>query len=387
MKQVFLRKFCYTLLAFLVLVGGSVYIANAVFGEVEAASTTTQDVYASENAESVGDEVVVTGLILNEGMQDAATEEAEERPTYLDITEEEMNWYVKVNHIWNTVTIYTEYYPGSGEFDQPYKAFVVSVGTGNNTKLGIYKVGNNGKNDWRYEWQRMEGNSWTQYDVRFEGSRLFHSPVYSKKGAYNTMSTSMFNNLGQAASHGCIRMRTGDAYWMYTHLKEGTTVEIYSDPESPGPLGKPVIQRITNACPAPYRTWDPTDPNPSNPWLEATEEQLELWLEDAVYQDPVTVTTPEIKTDTLPLPEIKPVYLVLASDDGILHLPLQPSYEQIKANFACYHGDDTTPTNWNLYFEGPHDLETPGIYTVQAYAMDVTTGTQSSKITVVIQVE
>lgn len=43
----------------------------------------------------------------------------------------------------------------------------------------------------------------------------------------------------------------------------GTKVEFYQD-ENPGPLGKPTSRQISNN--AECRNWDPTDPNPNNPW-------------------------------------------------------------------------------------------------------------------------
>lgn len=320
----------------------------------------------------------------------------EESPviTVHDIAEEDMNWEIFVNHVWNTVTVYTETYPGSGEFDYPYKAITVSVGLGNNTKLGTYTVGAPEGKEWHYLMQEMDGGSWCQYLVRFQSSRLFHSCTYSPPGnrgdfatfKHNTLNINMFNNLGNAASHGCIRMQAGDAYWMYTHIKEGTTVIIENDYDSPGPLGKPVIQRISSKCPAPYRNWDPTDPDENNPWLETTEEQRVEWLIDAEYEDPVKPSE-KSETNSVEAATGMAISLQLNSADGILHLMLNPSYEQIKANFGCYFDDGDSPTSWNLYFEGPHNLEVPGQYTVTAYAMDIETNVKSAPISVTIQVE
>ena len=59
-----------------------------------------------------------------------------------------------------------------------------------------------------------------------------------------------------------------DVKWIYDYCPLGVTVEIYDDTENPGPLGLPEQTKIdvTN----PNRGWDPTDPDPSNPWLSPT---------------------------------------------------------------------------------------------------------------------
>ena len=63
-----------------------------------------------------------------------------------------------------------------------------------------------------------------------------------------------YNLLGQQASEGCIRLRMGDAYWIYQNCPIGTPVTIY-DSSDPGPLGKPTYKKIPASM-----TVDPTDP-------------------------------------------------------------------------------------------------------------------------------
>jgi hypothetical protein len=69
--------------------------------------------------------------------------------------------------------------------------------------------------------------------------------------------------LGSTASHGCVRLNVADAKWIYDNCKSGTKVTIY-DSSDPGPLGKPSTIKISSS--SPYRGWDPTDPDSSNPW-------------------------------------------------------------------------------------------------------------------------
>jgi len=71
--------------------------------------------------------------------------------------------------------------------------------------------------------------------------------------------------LGQPASKGCVRLSVIDAKWIYDNCANGTKVEVYDSPD-PGPLGKPLTYKI-NAN-SPFRGWDPTDPDPGNPWKQ-----------------------------------------------------------------------------------------------------------------------
>ena len=54
-----------------------------------------------------------------------------------------------------------------------------------------------------------------------------------------------------------------DAKWIYDNCVPGTKVEFYTS-SNPGPLGKPTAQKITED--EEVRNWDPTDPDPNNPW-------------------------------------------------------------------------------------------------------------------------
>lgn len=88
----------------------------------------------------------------------------------------------------------------------------------------------------------------------------FYSAQDPSRLAYNS-----YNRLGQTASHGCVRLNVEDAKWIYDNCPVGTKVTIY-DSKDPGPLGKPTPIRID--VNSPYRGWDPTDPDPRNPWLK-----------------------------------------------------------------------------------------------------------------------
>lgn len=167
---------------------------------------------------------------------------------------ERISYYIKINRKQNCITIYQK--DSKGNYNLPVKAMACSVGLNNATPLGKFKLQE------KYQWHELDGGVYGQYCSRITGHILFHS-VYYKDTKKNTLYYSAYNKLGTTASHGCVRLCVADAKWIYDNCSSGTIVEIY-DSDEPGPLGKPVSIRIGEN--SPYRGWDPTDPDPSNPW-------------------------------------------------------------------------------------------------------------------------
>lgn len=165
-------------------------------------------------------------------------------------------YYIKINRQQNCVTVYA--LDSKGKYTKPVKAFACSVGVNNATPTGTFSI------PAKYRWHTLMGGVYGQYCSRIHGGVLFHSVFYSSqdpsKLAYNS-----YNRLGQTASHGCVRLNVEDAKWIYDNCPVGTKVTIY-DSKDPGPLGKPTPVRID--VNSPYRGWDPTDPDPRNPWLK-----------------------------------------------------------------------------------------------------------------------
>ena len=170
-------------------------------------------------------------------------------------------YYIKVNLEQNVVTIYSK--DENGEYTIPVRAMVCSTGKATPTS-GTYTIPN-GKWD-RWTWGQMVGNVWAQYYVRIKGSILFHSVPYTSKDK-STLEYWEYDKLGTKASAGCIRLTVQDAKWIYDNCKAGSQVEFYSDP-NPGPLGKPTAQKISDD--EEVRSWDPTDPDNDNPWMDYT---------------------------------------------------------------------------------------------------------------------
>jgi lipoprotein-anchoring transpeptidase ErfK/SrfK len=166
-------------------------------------------------------------------------------------------YYIKVNYVANVVTVYGK--DANGNYTVPVKAMICSTGA----STGIY---NNGtyKTLGKARWGQLIGPVWGQYCTRVFGGVLFHSVPYLKQNDNSTLEYWEYDRLGENRSLGCIRLTVADAKWLYNNCPVGTSVQFYGSSD-PGPLGKPSAQKVTSAG-EPYRGWDPTDPDPKNPW-------------------------------------------------------------------------------------------------------------------------
>lgn len=163
-------------------------------------------------------------------------------------------YMLAVNRAGSTVTVLTA--DSEGRYTVPYMAFVCSGGE--STPLGYYVTKVN------YDWRLLSGPCYGQFATRFWDSFLFHSvPYYTEH--QDDLEYDQYNQLGTAASLGCIRLSVVDAKWIYDNCPIGTRVVTYDDAANPGPMGKPGTI-YTDPADTSLRGWDPTDPDPRNPW-------------------------------------------------------------------------------------------------------------------------
>ncbi|MDE7312751.1 MAG: L,D-transpeptidase family protein [Eubacterium sp.] len=155
------------------------------------------------------------------------------------------NYYIKVNKATNVITVYTH-------DDKPYTAFVCSAGYA--TPIGTFYTMN------KYTWWILDGPSYGQYCTRITGSILFHSVWYYEQNK-TTQSYVQYNKLGSLASHGCVRVTTSAAKWIYDNCPLQTKVIIFNGTSSDDPLGKPAAIKVNSSV---RMGWDPTDPDPNN---------------------------------------------------------------------------------------------------------------------------
>lgn len=168
-------------------------------------------------------------------------------------------YLLAVNRQAGVVTVYTVD-AATGRYAVPFMAMVCSGGT--STPTGYFST------PVSYSWRLLLGPSYGQYATRIYDGYLFHSvPYYSQHK--DDVEYDEFNLLGTVASLGCIRLAVVDVKWIYDNCPLGTPVIIY-DSEDPGPMGKPGTI-YTDPTDTEKRGWDPTDPDPANPWDDSFE--------------------------------------------------------------------------------------------------------------------
>lgn len=67
----------------------------------------------------------------------------------------------------------------------------------------------------------IDGTALAKYATNILGEYFYHSVIYNPTGEYVTD-----NRLGVAISHGCIRLATSNAKWMYDNIPTQTTIVI-----------------------------------------------------------------------------------------------------------------------------------------------------------------
>ncbi len=229
----------------------------------------------------------------------------------VEIIPGEINFSVQVNIGTNVVTVFAK--DQNGQFTIPYKAMTCSSGLATEeypepTPLGNFNL------QTAHIWCRMVDWTYSQYSYFIYSDIMFHStpvaldfninegefpsPVYSVYSdslvqyTKSKVKVSEFNKLGEDASLGCIRLTVADSKWIFENCPTGTPVSIIKSDASADPLGKPEVIKINeDAIPEDcgeyiearfplaenpesglyiikylWVAWDPTDPDPNNPW-------------------------------------------------------------------------------------------------------------------------
>ena len=158
--------------------------------------------------------------------------------------------HVVRNH--NVVIVYGR--DGSEEYTVPVQAWLCS--TGGATPTGWFNLGR------KQVWGLLFGAVWGQYATIITGNILFHSVPY-KHMAKDSLKTDYYNRLGSKASMGCVRLPVVGAKWIFDNCPTGTSVYIYDAEELPVKRPTSIILDPSD----PRSCWDPTDPDPDNPWL------------------------------------------------------------------------------------------------------------------------
>lgn len=230
--------------------------------------------------------IEIKNIIAN-NEETVSEEELEEAKLDEEEKTNEAPYYIKVNYGANVVTIYKK--DANNEYTIPFKAMVCSTGKAT-PKSGVYKLPTT-----RYVWRRLFGDVYGQYATKIVGQILFHSVPYLSNQK-DTLKYAEYDKLGTTASAGCIRLTVEDARWIYNNCAAGTMVEFYSS-SKPGPLGKPSSQKISQYTN--LRNWDPTDPDPNNPWRggKPEEEKQPEQNNNQEVQKPTENPTPDVEQE------------------------------------------------------------------------------------------
>lgn len=256
--------FIILLLIFAILIGVFLYFQKS---KNELSSKNENILYYSEHEQREENNVLIVEISEQNKTNESNKNENEENNENLDNQNNvkkvvDSKYYIKINNESNVVTIYKK--DSKGEYKTPVKAFICSIGDAT-PESGVYSMSD------KYTWRLLQGNVYGQYACRITGHILFHSVPYTSQDK-STLEWWEYDKLGTKASLGCIRLKVEDAKWIYDNCASGTKVEFYSS-SNPGPLGKPTAPKISND--EEVRSWDPTDPDSSNPWRTYLERKKE----------------------------------------------------------------------------------------------------------------
>ena len=136
---------------------------------------------------------------------------------FLTITRKNQTVYpsrLEVNKYMQMAIVYGKDYGGK---EIPCRYMLCSTGTpGNETPVGTYRIKalhyfSRSDDPWYYF---ASSSCWVQYCTQITGNVCFHSVPYSRY-AYSSLSQSGYRNLGNKASHGCVRLMPEDARYVW----------------------------------------------------------------------------------------------------------------------------------------------------------------------------
>ncbi len=142
----------------------------------------------------------------------------------------------------------------NNEYTIPVRLFLTATGrTAGRTPVGTFKIGE------KERWHQFAYNGgYAQYATSYYSNLYIHSPIYSIK-QIDTMFKEFYEEIGTAATAGCLRTTSYASYWIYSYCPKGTIVEIVNG--SPNGISVDNPPKIGDD----YYTYDPTDPfNPNS---------------------------------------------------------------------------------------------------------------------------
>lgn len=134
-------------------------------------------------------------------------------------------YYVTVDLTNQIVTVYdSDNVSESGIVRQ----MICSTGkSGTPTPKGTFTLPKKSRSSERSKWYYFSKyRCYAQWATRITGGILFHSVIVNRSTGKPTRAS--VNALGSKASHGCVRLKIDDAYWIAKNVPAGTKVKIYN---------------------------------------------------------------------------------------------------------------------------------------------------------------
>ena len=132
-----------------------------------------------------------------------------------------MPYYIDVDVTNQIVTVYNT------KDGSIARQMLCSTGMNSLTPTGVWYMPAKERSDERTEWYWMpNAYAWVKWPTKIFYAYFFHSLTYSKNRD-SAMNQDAIDNYGVPASHGCIRLRVDDAYWIAKKCLQGTRVRIF----------------------------------------------------------------------------------------------------------------------------------------------------------------
>ncbi len=168
---------------------------------------------------------------------------------------EKLPYYIEVDEGNQVVRVYER--NADGFYTKLHRRMVCSTGKGFLEKR-MYRM-----HTARKQWiTTIIDGVMCQYGTRFREHIWFHSLPYAGYHP-DRMDMQAYSELGTNASHGCIRILAADAKWIHDEALAGTPVLVCKNERAESEYG-------AVSWPDAKDGWDPTDPNPDNPYYDPT---------------------------------------------------------------------------------------------------------------------
>lgn len=167
-------------------------------------------------------------------------------------------YLIRINVSMNCMTVYRK--NSMNEYEVPVKAMACSVYSSNFDGGADYTVMG------RQEWSTAADGTYSRWAIKIDETTVICTAPYREEMNSASLITEKYNDIGDNYSSENIWLSYADAKWIYDNCIDGTIVELYSNTNEAGPLGKPDTIKLPDMGES--AKWDPTDEAEENPWKQ-----------------------------------------------------------------------------------------------------------------------